>query len=39
VPFLQNSVAGDLFYSGVFFGSWALLERRVPQLQRHTASI
>jgi hypothetical protein len=33
VPFFQNSMVGDLFYTGVFFGSWVLLERRVTQLR------
>lgn len=25
LPFFRNTIAGDLFYSGVFFGSYALL--------------
>lgn len=29
LPFLQYTVAGDLFFSAILFGSYALLERRV----------
>jgi hypothetical protein len=34
IPFFQNTVAGDLFYSGLLFGGFALLERAVPALRR-----
>jgi hypothetical protein len=34
IPFFQNTVAGDLFYSAVLFGGFALLERSVPALRR-----
>jgi hypothetical protein len=34
LPFFQNTVAGDLFYSGLLFGGFALLERAVPALRR-----
>ena len=34
LPFFQNTVAGDLFYSGLLFGGFALLERSVPALRR-----
>jgi hypothetical protein len=34
IPFFQNTVAGDLFYSGLLFGGFALLERSVPALRR-----
>ena len=27
IPFFQNTVAGDLFYSALLFGGFALLER------------
>src|SRR5205085_10746230 len=27
IPFFQNTVAGDMFYSGLLFGGFALLER------------
>jgi hypothetical protein len=33
IPFFQNTVAGDLFYSGLLFGGFALAERLVPQLK------
>jgi hypothetical protein len=33
IPFFQNTVAGDLFYSGLLFGGFALLERSVPALR------
>ena len=31
IPFFQNTVAGDLFYAGLLFGGFALLERAVPR--------
>lgn len=37
IPFFQNTVAGDLFYSVVLFGGFALLERAVPTLRPHAA--
>jgi hypothetical protein len=33
IPFFQNTIAGDLFYSGLLFGGFALLERAVPMLR------
>ena len=33
IPFFQNTVAGDLFFSGLLFGGFALLERAVPVLR------
>jgi hypothetical protein len=33
IPFFQNTIAGDLFYSALLFGGFALLERMVPQLR------
>jgi hypothetical protein len=33
IPFFQNTVAGDLFYTGVLFGGFALLELAVPMLR------
>jgi hypothetical protein len=33
VPFFQNTLAGDLFYSALLFGGFALLERGVPALR------
>jgi hypothetical protein len=34
IPFFQNTVVGDLFYSGVLFGGFALLERTIPAVRR-----
>jgi hypothetical protein len=34
IPFFQNTLAGDLFYAGLLFGGFALLERAVPALRR-----
>jgi len=33
IPFFQNTVAGDLFFSGLLFGGFALMERAVPALR------
>jgi hypothetical protein len=33
IPFFQNTLAGDLFFSAVLFGGFALLERSVPALR------
>ncbi|MEO7277762.1 MAG: DUF6580 family putative transport protein [Sphingomicrobium sp.] len=33
MPFFQNSVAGDLFYSALLFGGFALIEQAVPALR------
>jgi hypothetical protein len=38
IPFFQNTLAGDLFYSGVLFGGFALLERAVPALRQRGGS-
>jgi len=35
IPFLQNSLAGALFYSAVLFGGMALVDRYLTT--RHTA--
>jgi hypothetical protein len=32
IPFFQNTLAGDLFYSALLFGGFALLERAVPRI-------
>ena len=37
LPFFQNTLAGDLFYAGLLFGGFALLERAVPSLRPQTA--
>jgi hypothetical protein len=33
IPFFQNTLAGDLFYSALLFGGFALLEKAVPALR------
>jgi hypothetical protein len=33
IPYFQNTVAGDLFYSALLFGGFALLERSIPALR------
>ena len=33
VPFFQNTVAGDLFYTALLFGGFALAEHFVPRLR------
>lgn len=37
LPFLRNQMLGDLFYTAVLFGGFALLERRFPALQQPRA--
>ncbi len=33
IPFARNMLIGNLFFSGVFFGSWEILQRGVPMLR------
>ena len=33
IPFFQNTLLGDLFYTAVLFGGFALLKRQVPALR------
>jgi len=33
IPFFQNTLAADLFYSALLFGGFALIERLVPALR------
>jgi hypothetical protein len=33
IPFFQNTLAGDLFYSALLFGGFALLERAFPGIR------
>lgn len=33
LPFFDNALVGDLFFTGVLFGSWALAETRYPILR------
>lgn len=37
LPFLQNSLAGDLLFTGVLFGGFSLLERSIPGLRPQVA--
>ncbi len=39
IPFFQNTLAGDLFYSALLFGGFALLERLVPALRTSGGSV
>ena len=34
IPFAKNMLLGNLFYSGVLFGGYALLTRKLPVLQQ-----
>lgn len=36
LPFFQNAVLGDLFYTGVLFGAFELAQRRLPALRTPT---
>lgn len=36
IPFFGNTVAGDLFFSAMLFGGFALMERGFPQLRATT---
>lgn len=33
IPFFGNTLAGDLFFSGVLFGAFELLQQRLPSLR------
>ena len=33
LPFLQNSLVGDLLFTGALFGGWALAARSIPALR------
>jgi hypothetical protein len=37
IPFLQGTLLGDLFYSGVLFGAFALAQKQFPVLQLKNA--
>jgi len=39
IPFFQNTVAGDLFYAGLLFGGFALLERAIPALRERGRTV
>ncbi len=34
IPFFQNTLAGDLFYTALLFGGFALAERLLPPIRR-----
>lgn len=36
IPFFQNTLMGDLFFSAVLFGGFALLTKNVKQLRGHS---
>lgn len=38
LPFFKNTILGDLFYSGVLFGAFELLQYRFPVLRLQTVS-
>ena len=33
LPFLRNALLGDLFFTGLLFGTWVLLENMIPRLR------
>jgi hypothetical protein len=33
IPFFQNTLAGDLFYTALLFGGFALMERLIPAIR------
>ena len=35
IPFIKGTLIGDLMYSGVFFGGYALLQKYYPQLKKN----
>jgi hypothetical protein len=35
VPFFQNTLAGDLLFTAMLFGGFALFERMVPAIRQH----
>jgi hypothetical protein len=39
IPFFQNTLAGDLFFSGLLFGGFALLERLVPVIRERRSAV
>ena len=34
IPFFQNTLAGDLFFTALLFGGFALAERAVPAIRQ-----
>ena len=39
IPFFQNSLAGDLFFTAVLFGGFALAERALPAIRAQRLSV
>ena len=39
IPFFQNTLAGDLFFTALLFGGWALAERAIPGLREPRAQL
>ena len=39
IPFLKGTLLSDLFYSGVLFGAFYLLEQKFPQLKIANAAV
>jgi len=37
IPFFQNTIAGDLVYTALLFGGFALVEKKFPALRESTA--
>jgi hypothetical protein len=37
IPFFQNSLAGDLFFTAILFGGFAIAERAIPMLRESPA--
>jgi hypothetical protein len=38
IPFFQNTIAGDLIYTALLFGGFALAEKKFPALRASTAA-
>lgn len=38
IPFFHSTAAGDLFFTAVLFGLWAVVERRVPAVRAEAAA-
>ena len=38
IPFFGNTVLGNLLFSGLLFGGWAIAQNKLPMLARPTAA-
>jgi hypothetical protein len=38
IPFFQNTIAGDLVYTALLFGGFAIAEKKFPVLRESTAA-